>query len=157
MDNHITKQAVLFKGLTKKTLVARFDQQLASSDGGAILLKACDERLGLSTAITACLRDARQQAKVAHSYAEIFRQRMFGIACGYADGNDAARLADDPVFKLLAGRDPVTGSALASQATLSRFENAVSSAELLRMSEALAAGGDQAAPAAQTQGETHHH
>ena len=139
MDNHITKQAVLFKGLTKKTLVARFDQQLASSDGGAILLKACDERLGLSTAITACLRDARQQAKVAHSYAEIFRQRMFGIACGYADGNDAARLADDPVFKLLAGRDPVTGSALASQATLSRFENAVSSAELLRMSEALAA------------------
>ena len=139
MSNHITKQCVLFKGLTKKTLVARFDQQLASSDGGAILLKACDERLGLSAAMAACLRDNRQQAKVAHSYEEIFQQRMFGIACGYADGNDAARLADDPVFKLLAGRDPVTGSALASQPTLSRFENAVSSGELLRMSEALAA------------------
>jgi len=139
MGNDITKQGVLFKGLTKKALVARFDQELASSDGGAILLKACDERLGLSAAITACLRDARQQAKVAHSYREIFQQRMFGIACGYADGNDAARIADDPVFKLLAGRDPVTGSALASQPTLSRFENAVSSAELLRMSEALAA------------------
>ncbi len=64
--------------------------------------------------------------------------RMFGIACGYADGNDAARIANDPVFKLLAGRDPVSGSALASQPTLSRFENAVSSAELLQMSEALA-------------------
>ena len=63
---------------------------------------------------------------------------MFGIACGYADGNDAARIADDPMFKLLAGRDPVTGLALASQPTLSRFENAVSSGELLRMSEALA-------------------
>jgi len=138
MSNHITKQTVLFRGLTKKALVARFDQEQASSDGGAVLLKACDERLGLSAAIAQCLRDDRQQAKVAHSYEEIFQQRMFGIACGYADGNDAARIADDPVFKLLAGRDPVTGLALASQPTLSRFENAVSSGELLRMSEALA-------------------
>ena len=138
MDNHITKQCVLFKGLTKKALVARFDQEQASSDGGAVLLKACDERLGLSAAIAACLRDDRQQAKVEHSYQEIFQQRMFGIACGYADGNDAARIADDPVFKLLAGRDPVSGSALASQPTLSRFENAVRSGDLLQMSEALA-------------------
>ncbi len=139
MSNHITKQTVLFKGLSKKTVVTRFDQEQASSDGGAVLLKACDERLGLSAAIAACLRDDRQQAKVEHSYEEIFRQRMFGIACGYADGNDAARIADDPVFKLLAGRDPLSGSALASQPTLSRFENAVSSGDLLRMSEALAA------------------
>ncbi len=138
MDNHITKQGVLFKGLTKKPLVVRFDQEQASSDGGAVLLKACDERLGLSAAIAACLRDDRQQAKVEHSYQEIFQQRMFGIACGYADGNDAARIADDPVFKLLAGRDPVNGSALASQPTLSRFENAVRSGDLLQMSEVLA-------------------
>ena len=84
------------------------------------------------------LRDARQQAKVEHSYQEIFQQRMFGIACGYADGNDAARIADDPVFKLLTGREPVSGAALASQPTLSRFENAVRSGDLLQMSEALA-------------------
>ncbi len=138
MSNHITKQCVFFKELTKKALVSRFDQEQASSDGGAALLKVCDEPVGLSAAITACLRDTRQQAKVEHSYQEIFQQRMFGIACGYADGNDAARVADDLVFKLLAGRDPVSGSALASQPTLSRFENAVSSSELLRMSEALA-------------------
>jgi len=138
MSKHITQQGVLFRGLSKKAVVARFDQEQASSDGGAVLLKACDERLGLSAALTACLWDDRQQAKVEHSYQEIFQQRMFGIACGYADGNDAARIADDPVFKLLAGRDPVAGSALASQPTLSRFENAVSSGELLRMSETLA-------------------
>ena len=137
MSNHITKQGVLFKGLSKKALVARFDQEQASSDGGAVLLKACDERLGLSAAMALCLRDARQQGKVDHSYQEIFQQRMFGIACGYADGNDAARIGDDPVFKLLTGRDPVTGSALASQPTLSRFENAVHSGDLLQMSEAL--------------------
>ena len=138
MTNDITKQSVLFKALTKKTVVARFDQEQASSDGGALLLKACDERMSLSAAMARCLQDDRQQTKVDHSYQEIFQQRMFGIACGYADGNDAARIADDPVFKLLAGRDPVSGSALASQPTLSRFENAVSSAELLQMSEALA-------------------
>ena len=138
MGKDSTRQGVLFKGLSKKSLVARFDQEQASSDGGAVLLKACDERLGLSAAMAACLRDDRQQSKVAHSYQEIFQQRMFGIACGYADGNDAARIADDPVFKLLTGRDPISGSALASQPTLSRFENAVSSAELLQMSEALA-------------------
>ena len=138
MGRDSTRQCVLFKGLSKKAIVARFDQEQASSDGGAVLLKGCDERLGLSAAMSSCLRDDRQQAKVEHSYQEIFQQRMFGIACGYADGNDAARIADDPVFKLLTGRDPVTGSALASQPTLSRFENAVSSAELLQMSEALA-------------------
>ncbi len=138
MDNHITKQCVLFKGLSKKALVTRFDQEQASSDGGAVLLKACDERLGLSAAIAKCLRDDRQQAKGEHSYEEIFQQRMFGIACGYADGNDAERIAYDPVFKLLAGRDPVTGSALASQPTLSRFENAVCWSDFLQMSEALA-------------------
>ena len=138
MGRDSTRQGVLFKGLSKKAIVARFDQEQASSDGGAVLLKGCDERLGLSAAMASCLRDDRQQAKVEHSYQEIFQQRMFGIACGYADGNDAARMADDPIFKLLTGRDPVTGSALASQPTLSRFENAVSSAELLRMSETLA-------------------
>lgn len=62
---------------------------------------------------------------------------MFGIACGYADGNDAARTSEDPIFRLLSGRDPISGSALTSQSTLSRFENTVSSAELLQMSEAL--------------------
>jgi hypothetical protein len=92
MGKDSTRQCVLFKGVSKKSLVARFDQEQASSDGGAVLQKACDERLGLSAAVAACLRDDRQQSKVAHSYHDIFQQRMFGIACGNADGNDAAVL-----------------------------------------------------------------
>ena len=130
MRHHTTEQRVLFKGLSKKAVVAQFDRERASSDGGAVLLKACDEQLGLSATLAACLSDRRQQSKVAHSIEELFRQRLFGIACGYADGNDAARLADDPVMKLLAGRDPVAGGSLASQPTLSRFENAVGRREL---------------------------
>ncbi len=139
MANITTKQGVLFKGLSPKVLVARFDQVHASSDGGAILLKACDERLKLSESLSACLQDHRQQNKVMHSLHELFQQRMFGIACGYADANDAARLRCDPVFKILNGRDAIDGNDLASQPTLSRFENGVRRADLLRMSEALAA------------------
>jgi hypothetical protein len=138
MTKDTIKQGVLFNELSKKSIVARFDQEYASADGGALLLKACDERLGLSAALSACLHDNRQQSKVHHSYQELFQQRMFGIACGYADGNDAARLANDPVFKLLVNRDPVQGPALGSQPTLSRFENSISNAELLQLSEGLA-------------------
>ena len=70
---------------------------------------------------------------MAHQVRELLQQRVFGIACGYADGNDAARLRDDPVLKLLIGRDPLEGKALASQPTLSRFENSVGRRELQRM------------------------
>jgi hypothetical protein len=63
---------------------------------------------------------------------------MFAIACGYPDGNDAARLAHDPVHKLLCDREAIEGEALASQATLSRFENRANRQELYRMGEALA-------------------
>ncbi len=138
MTNNTIKQGVLFKGLVKKVVVTQFDQEHASSDGGAVLLKACDERLKLSESLVACLSDKRQQQKVSHSLQEMFRQRMFTIACGYADTNDAARLANDPVFKLLCGRDANTADDLASQPTLSRFENGVRRVELLRMAESLA-------------------
>lgn len=60
------------------------------------------------------------------------------MACGYPDGDDAARLAVDPVMKLLPGRDSLTGQSRGSQATLSRFENAARSRDLLRFSEAMA-------------------
>ncbi|TLZ58801.1 MAG: IS1380 family transposase, partial [Gammaproteobacteria bacterium] len=69
---------------------------------------------------------------------ELLTQRIMAIACGYEDANDAARLASDPIHKLLVGRDPVEGEDLASQPTLSRFENSVGRKESFRMGEALA-------------------
>ena len=132
-----TTQSVLFPELFDRPLIARFDRPHASSDGGAILLKAADRRLGLLAALTGCLRDRRDPAKVQHGLDDLFAQRVYGLACGYEDANDAARLADDPIHKLLLGRDAITGDALASQPTLSRFENGVTRGELLRMSEAL--------------------
>ena len=73
-----------------------------------------------------------------HELRELITQRVMAIALGYEDANDAARLAGDPIHKLLVGRDPIAGADLASQPTLSRFENAPNRKELLRMTEALA-------------------
>ena len=138
MGNDITKQGVLFKEIAGRPVTVQFDHEHSSSDGGSLLLKACDEQLGLSAALASCLRDGRQAGKVQHELQELLRQRLFGIACGHADGNDAASLKGEPIHKLLIDRDPLSGRALASQPTLSRFENAVRAGELLRLAQALA-------------------
>jgi hypothetical protein len=129
---------LLFPDIFDRPVVAKFDERQGSSDGGAVLLKAADQRLGLTAVLTACLRDERQPGKVRHELHELLTQRIMAIACGYEDTNDAARLASDPIHKLLVGRDPVKGEDLASQPTLSRFENAPDRKELFRMTEALA-------------------
>lgn len=138
MNDDNTRQSVLFSDLLGKPVMAKFDQQHGSSDGGAILLQACDRQLGLSEALIGGIDDRRQSGKVQHGLGELVRQRLFAIACGYPDGNDASRLGADPIQKLLCGRDPVRGEELASQPTLSRFENAVGRSDLYRMGIALA-------------------
>ena len=138
MSDDSTTQCLLFPGIFRKPIVAQFDQREGSSDGGALLLKAAAGRYGLLDELTACLRDQRQAGKVDHGLRELLAQRVFSIACGYPDANDSARLARDPIHKLLLDRDPVEGRDLASQPTLSRFENGVGVKELYRMGEALA-------------------
>jgi hypothetical protein len=138
LAEHTTTQCLLFPDILPKPVVAQFDQHQGSSDGGAILLRAADRRLGLTSALADCLEDERQAGKVQHELHELLTQRVMGIACGYEDANDAARLASDPVHKLLVGRDPIEGEDLASQPTLSRFENAPHRQQLFRLAEALA-------------------
>lgn len=138
MADDTTTQCVLFPELFRKSLVVRFDQHNGSSDGGAVLLKAIDLRLGLTERLAGCLRDRRDPNKVSHEIEELLAQRVFAIACGYPDANDAARLGEDPIHKMMVGRDPVDGATLASQPTLSRFENSAGRRELYRIGEALA-------------------
>jgi len=133
-----TTECVLFPELFAKPAVLQFDQRQGSSDGGAILLKAAERRYGLIGGLAGCLEDKRQAGKVDHPLKELLAQRVFSIACGYPDANDSARLGSDPIHKMLLDRDPVTGPDLASQPTLSRFENAVGAKDLYRMGEALA-------------------
>jgi hypothetical protein len=129
---------LLFPEIFAKPVVLEFDQRQGSSDGGAVLLKAAENRYGLIASMSGCLRDPRQTGKVDHSLRDIFAQRVFSIACGYADANDSARLAADPMHKMLLDRDPVTGLDMASQPTLSRFENAAGPRQLYSMGAALA-------------------
>ena len=138
MAEQVVAQTLLFPTLFDKPLVATFDTPHQSSDGGAILLKAIDDALGLTSRLAACLPERRQEGKIEHDLPTLIRQRCFGLACGYADANDAAQLKADPIHKLLVGRDPITGAALASQPTLSRFENVVTARDLYGLTQPLA-------------------
>jgi len=138
MSEDNTTQCLLFPEIFRKPVVVQFDQREGSSDGGALLLKAADRRYGLVAGLASCLRDERQAVKVDHSLRELVAQRVFSIACGYPDANDSARLSEDPIHKLLLDRDPIEGLDLASQPTLSRFENGVGIKELYRAGEFLA-------------------
>lgn len=132
-----TTTQCLFPDLFNQPLVARFDVAHGSSDGGAVLLKAADRRLGLVEALADCIVDRREHHKVIHETSELLGQRVYGLACGYADCNDAGRLSADPIHKALVDRDPVDGDDLGSQPTLSRFENSLGPRDLFRMSEIL--------------------
>jgi hypothetical protein len=138
MSEDSTTQCLLFPGIFRKPVVAQFDQREGSSDGGALLLKAADRHYDLVAGLASCLRDERQAGKVDHSLRELVGQRVFSMACGYPDANDSARLSEDPIHKLLLDRDPIEGRDLASQSTLSRFENGVGVKELYRAGEFLA-------------------
>jgi hypothetical protein len=131
-------ERLLFPEIFAKPLILEFDQRQGSSDGGAVLLKAAEQRYGLIASMSGCLRDPRQAGKVDHSLRDLFAQRVFSIGCGYADANDSARLAADPMHKMLLDRDPLMGLDMASQPTLSRFENAIGPRQLYSMGAALA-------------------
>lgn len=135
---HDARQAVLFPDLLSKPVHVAFDEPRTTSDGGAILLRSVDERLGLTEALATSVRDPRQASKIEHEVVDLIRQRSYALALGYVDVNDVARTSHDPMHKLLLDRDPINGAALASQPTLSRFENQQSRTNVMRMARAVA-------------------
>jgi Transposase DDE domain group 1 len=126
-----------FGSLFSKEIIADFDGGRITSDGGGLLLREVDQRYHLSERLAACLHDSRVPERITHELSTLLKQRLFAIALGYEDANDAAFLAQDPALKTMAERLPESGADLASQPTLSRFENGVRAAELYRFSETL--------------------
>jgi len=114
----------------------RNDGGALTSDAGVLLLRQLDERLGLTERLAACLPDGRDPSRVQHAVLPLLRQRIYQIACGYEDCNDADSLRSDPALKLAVGRAPQERD-LASQPTLSRLENAVGAQDCYRLSEVL--------------------
>jgi hypothetical protein len=95
-----------------------------SSDAGLLPLRQFDDRIGLTAQFAAALNDPRDPDLIDHSFLEMVRMRVFGILAGYEDQNDHDALRTDPVFKLIVNRSP-NDAHLASQPTLSRFENQI--------------------------------
>ena len=118
----------------RKGIVADFDGGLISSDAGLLPIRQLDQRLGWTTAVADIISDSRQPAKVDHGLLAIVRQRLFGLLAGYEDANDHTRLRHDPILQTVADRD---GEALASQPTLSRFENAVTARQIAQLNRLL--------------------
>lgn len=115
---------------------ATFDLEALTSDGGLVWLREADETLGLSSALAASIPDWRTR-RSRHPLRTLLQQRLYQIACGYEDQNDATTLRHDPLLKQSCGRLPVTGAPLASQPTLSRLENAVDRPTCYRLAVAL--------------------
>ena len=116
----------------KKPVVVEPVVEPISSDAGLLPIREFDERLRFTSGFAAQLSDARVGGT--HTLLQMVRQRVFGILAGYEDQNDHDALRSDAIFKLLAGRSPGDHD-LASQPTLSRFENAVTPADLLRLED----------------------
>ena len=118
---------------------ARFDAGRLTSDGGLPWLGEADRALGLCAALAVGIPEWRR-GPVRHGLETLVRQRVFQIACGYADQDDADPLRSDPLLKLVCGRLPVSGADLASQPTFSRLENAVDRRTVEALAEALVTG-----------------
>jgi len=119
-----------------RRLDASFDIDDLTSDGGLVWLEEADTALGLSETLAAQIPDWRSR-RGQHSLQALVQQRLYQIACGYDDQNDATTLRHDPLLKHVCGQLPVTGAPLASQPTFSRLENAVNARTCYRLAVAL--------------------
>jgi hypothetical protein len=127
---------LLFDFLDDRPVVVEVNDAPLSSDAGLLPIRQLDQRLGFTSQLAAALQDSRDPDRIDHSVLDMLRMRLYGILAGYEDQNDHDALRADPVFKLVAGRLP-SDPDLASQPTLSRFENAVTIADLRRLRDVL--------------------
>ena len=133
-----TPEQLRFASIPAHSVRADFAGGGLSSDFGPVLLRGVDLQIGLTKRIAAALPDRRHASYISHTYHDILTQRIFQIGCGYEDGNDSNSLRHDPMFKLGAARLPFDeDAALASGATVSRFEHAASRQDIYRVSKAL--------------------
>lgn len=126
-----------FETPTPLALEATFDGGRLTSDGGLLWLAKMDAELGLCESMAANVPEWRRGASVRHSLLALVRQRVYQVACGYEDQNDANSLRAEPLLKLACGSLPETGEDLASQPTISRMENAPGARACYRIAAAL--------------------
>lgn len=127
---------LLFDFLPDRPVVIETRDACLSCDAGLLPIRQLDEQLHFTQQLAAALDDPRDPRLIDHTALEMLRARLYGILAGYEDQNDHDALRSEAVFKLIAGRLP-TDNDLASQPTLSRFENAIPIASLKRLRDVL--------------------
>ena len=135
MSIHTVEQ-LTFDFFDDKAIVIEHSELPLTSDAGLLPLRQFDAKIGLSAQLAQALYDPRDPQRIEHTVAEMLRSRLFAILADYHDQNDHDTLRSDPVFKLIAGRAPQDND-LASQPTLSRFENSIDIASLKRLRDVL--------------------
>src|SRR5436190_1537270 len=123
--------------VSRKKVTAAFDGGRLSSDSGVMLLALAERRRNVAATLAALIADRRDPSHITHTVADVLRARMLAICCGYPDGNDFDWLRYDPAFKLACGRLPDSGRDLCSQPTISRWENAPTLREIIRLTYTL--------------------
>ncbi len=136
MMHHSATAGYTFPTPTSLPLHAAFDGGRLTSDGGLPWLAQADSALGLCALVASFVPEWRKRTGH-HPLETLIRQRIFQIACGYEDQDDADTLRHDPLLKLVCGRLPDTGAPLASQPTLSRLDNAMDRRACYRLAVAL--------------------
>lgn len=130
-----------FPSIPGCTIRGDFNGGGLSSDFGALLVSGVDRQIGLTERIAAAVIDKRHPGYITHTMHDLIKQRSYQIACGYEDGNDCNTLRHDPAFQIGVGHRPFgadqTEGVLASGATISRLEHAVTGRDIYRISEAL--------------------
>jgi hypothetical protein len=116
-----TQDSFEFEGHFSRQVTANFDGGTLTTDGGALLLRQADQRIGLLKRLAGCFTDCRRADRVEHPVAEMLAQRIYGLALGYEDLNDHEQLRHDPLMAVLAGKKKV-GQQLAGKSTLNRME-----------------------------------
>ena len=122
-----------FSDVENKPVMVDFNGGHLTSDAGILLLREVEQQIGIIRELSSVIYDPRDSRYVNHPVVDLMMQRISQIACGYEDANDCDSLRNEPIFKMFANRSPETGDALASQPTMSRFENSVSRTNLYRL------------------------
>src|SRR5205823_6816672 len=138
--SHSTPKQLCFPPVAGQTLRADFEGGALSSDFGPLLLRGVDRQIGLTERFATAIHDKRHPSYIDHPLRDLLAQRIYQIAAGYADANDANSLRRDPLFKLGVERPPLDPTHdLASAPTFSRLEHSVDRKDLYRLTEALGA------------------
>lgn len=121
------KNTIFYQG--KKEVKFNFSAEEITSDAAVVLIKKIEKKNKIIKRFSSILQDKRNESYIDHSLEKLVAQRVLLLAQGYGDCNDASYLSNDPAFKVsLEGE-------LASQSTLSRFENSISIKDVFRISE----------------------